>query len=182
MSDTITENKYSNVYSKFVYIVMIVGFAILVIFDQFTKRLAVSHLKDSQPFVLINNVLELRYLENQGAAFGMLQNKQIFFYILTIVFIAIIIYLLIKMPKNRYYLPLMCGLVVLAAGALGNFIDRFANKYVVDFIYFSLIDFPIFNVADIYVTLSVIYIAVIVIFKYKDGDFAFVSPQKPENR
>ena len=75
-------------------------------------------------------------------------------------------------------MPLIVVVDVLVAGAIGNFIDRLVNKYVIDFIYFSLIDFPIFNVADIYVTLSVIALFILIFFYYKEEDFKFITKKK----
>ena len=80
-----------------------------------------------------------------------------------------IIYFLHRTKLTKRVFPLYATLVVLLAGALGNFYDRLIQGYVIDFIYFSLIDFPVFNVADIYVTLSVIVLIVMVLFVYK-GD------------
>ena len=69
-------------------------------------------------------------------------------------FLGVILYAWIRIPKERFYLPLLTLATVLAAGALGNFIDRFFRGDVIEFIYFSLIDFPVFNLADIYVVAS----------------------------
>ena len=143
--------------------------------DQWTKHLAVLHLKGAEPHVLINGILEFRYLENRGAAFSMLQGKQFFFYILTAVFLVIAVLVLRRLPRTRHYLPVRICLLVLISGAVGNLIDRIVQRYVVDFIYFSIIDFPVFNVADIYVTLSVTILALLVLFHYKDSDFAFLK-------
>lgn len=162
-------------YGGSVYILLAALAALLIVFDQLMKHAAVVKLKGGRPFVLIENVLELRYLENQGAAFGMLQNKQLFFSIITLLFIAASVYVIVRIPKNRYYLPLILTVCVLFSGAFGNFIDRLVNKYVIDFIYFSIIDFPVFNVADIYVTLSVIALAIMILFKYKDNEFEFLK-------
>ena len=71
---------------------------------------------------------------------------------------------------------------VLTAGALGNFIDRLRLGYVVDFFYFSLINFPVFNVADIFVVISFIGIAVSILFIYKDDEFEFLSIRKRESK
>lgn len=71
---------------------------------------------------------------------------------------------------------------VLTAGALGNFIDRLRLGYVVDFFYFSLINFPVFNVADIFVVISFIGIAVSILFIYKDDEFEFLSIRKKESK
>ena len=70
--------------------------------------------------------------------------------------------------------------VLLTAGALGNFIDRITQGYVVDFFYFSLIDFPIFNVADIYVVVSFIALIICILFIYKDEEFSFLQFKKKE--
>ena len=150
----------------------------LIAFDQFTKRLAVFHLKNQPPVVLINGVLELTYVENRGAAFGMLQNQQWFFWILTAVFLAVAVYVLLRVPKTARYAPLIVSVTVLAAGAIGNLIDRVAHRYVVDFIYFSAINFPVFNVADIYVTLSVIALLILFFFRYKEDELSFLSWKK----
>ena len=65
------------------------------------------------------------------------------------------------------------------AGAIGNLIDRMIHHYVIDFFYFSLINFPIFNVADIYVTLSAIALILVIFFYYKEEDYAvFFSSKK----
>lgn len=148
--------------------------ALLVALDQWIKHLCVMNLKEQAPVVLIPDVLEFSYLENHGAAFGMLQNQQWFFWILTAVFIAAAAWFFLKVPKTRYYLPAMIILTVLVSGAVGNFIDRIMNRYVVDFIYFRLIDFPVFNIADIYVTCSMAALVLFVLFRYKDGDFDFL--------
>lgn len=151
--------------------------AALVAVDQVTKYLAVLRLKDAAPHVLIDGVLEFRYLENRGAAFSVLQGQQVFFYILTAVFLVIVLYVLHRLPRTRRFLPIWVCLLVLISGAVGNLIDRIIHKYVVDFIYFSIIDFPVFNVADIYVTLSVAALALLVLFRYKDSDLSFLKRQ-----
>lgn len=143
--------------------------------DQITKFLAVRHLKNQPAVPLIDGILELRYLENRGAAFGVLQNQKIFFIIMTCLILAIVLYVLWNMPATEKYriLHVMGGILI--AGAAGNFADRLRLDYVVDFIYISLIDFPIFNVADMYV--SFICVAgLIIVFsgRYKEGDFAFI--------
>lgn len=159
-------------------LVSLILLALLLGFDQLTKYLAVLFLKGKDPFVLIPGALEFRYLENRGAAFGSLQNMQVFFWILTLVFLAAAVFFFIRTPKTKHYYPLIGCCIVLVAGAAGNFLDRIINRYVVDFIYFSLIDFPIFNVADIYITLSFLAILLLVFFYYKDGDFSFLSSKK----
>ncbi len=147
--------------------------------DQFTKGLAVTHLKGAPAIVLIPGVLELRYLENRGAAFGFLQNQKAFFVIMTCLVLALLLYALWRMPASpRYRLFHMMG-GVLIAGALGNFLDRLRLDYVVDFIYISLIDFPVFNVADMYISGICALGLVIVFFGHmEEKDFAFLLPGK----
>lgn len=147
--------------------------------DQFTKRLAVAHLKGQQPIVLIPDVLELRYLENRGAAFGVLQNQKVFFVFMTCLVLAFLAYALWRMPDQKKYRTLHVMGGILAAGALGNFLDRLRLDYVVDFIYISLIDFPIFNVADMYVSFICVLGLIIVFWgHFEEKDFAFLKWKK----
>jgi signal peptidase II len=156
------------------WITAIVSLAVLIGLDQITKALAVKHLA-AGPVAIIPGVFELYYLENHGAAFGILQNRQIFFYIITVVIVAAVAWFYTKLPANRKYRSLRVLCVFLTAGAIGNLIDRVALHYVRDFFYFVLIDFPIFNVADIYVTCSAIFLIISILFVYKDEDFAFLK-------
>ncbi|MDO4339960.1 MAG: signal peptidase II [Eubacteriales bacterium] len=154
----------------------------LTLLDQWTKQLAVSGLKGRPSIVLIPEVLELKYLENTGIAFGMFAGKTTVFLILCFLFFLAALYLYLRIPKTRYYMPLLGILLLMSSGAAGNFIDRVVRGYVVDFVYFSLIDFPIFNVADIYVVCSGILLVLFTVFKYNDEDFAFLHPRyKREN-
>ena len=143
---------------------------VLALVDQYTKLLAIKHLKDSADFILIPGVLQLHYLENTGAAFSILEGKQLFFAILTPIMLVALVVLLFKMPEKKKYLCLDYIIIFLIAGAIGNYIDRISNNYVVDFIYFSLINFPVFNVADIYVTCAVFVLLIVILFYYKDED------------
>lgn len=172
------ENKKSSI----VYgICELAGILLLTFIDQWTKYLAVLHLKNQESIVLIPGVFQLQYLENHGAAFGILQGQQWIFFLMTIVYLVAAVWIYLRIPKTKKYFPLHMIAVVLTAGALGNFIDRISQGYVVDFFYFSLIDFPIFNVADIYVVLSFIGLAICILFVYKDEDFAFLNLKKKEN-
>lgn len=142
----------------------------LVTLDQWTKILAVSHLKNQTPIVLIKHVFQLQYLENRGAAFGLLQNQRIFFLIISIVILSAIVFIYFRLPAEKIFLPLRFCAIFISAGAIGNMIDRIRLGYVIDFLYFKLIDFPIFNVADIYVTVSTILLVILVMFYYKEDD------------
>lgn len=143
---------------------------LLVFLDQWTKYLAVHHLKDHASLVVIKGVFELHYLENRGAAFGVLQGRKMFFIIITMLMIILMVYVYGRLPAERRFYPLHGICIALFAGAIGNFIDRIFHQYVIDFFYFSLINFPIFNVADIYVTCAMVLFIVLFLFYYKEAD------------
>jgi signal peptidase II len=84
-------------------------------------------------------------------------------------------YIFVRIPSGSYMLPIRVLIPVVTAGAIGNFIDRLMFGYVRDFLYFSLINFPIFNVADIYVTCSVFVLAYLILFHYKEEDLDFLG-------
>nr|MBQ8252427.1 signal peptidase II [Lachnospiraceae bacterium] len=153
----------------------LIAFCVLVVMDQVTKYFAVLHLKDQEPVSLIPDVFKLQYLENRGAAFGMLQNGKVFFVFAAIVMLTVIVFVLIKAPVSRKYRPWHVFLVMIAAGGIGNMIDRLRLDYVIDFLYFSLIDFPIFNVADIFVSVGTVLFAVFILFFCKEEDLNFIS-------
>ncbi|SHH35327.1 signal peptidase II [Caloranaerobacter azorensis DSM 13643] len=142
---------------------------ILIIFDQLTKYLAVKFLLGKNPIPIIKNYLQLNYVENFGAAFGILQNKQLFFVVITIVVLAGIIVYIRK--HTNISKPMKAALTILFSGALGNLIDRLRLGYVIDFIdvkFGKLYDFPVFNVADCLVVVSTIIIAYLVLYdKYE---------------
>lgn len=137
--------------------------AILVGIDQISKHLAVTYLANGTTVELIPNVFELHYLENRGVAFGMLQDMRWVFIPVSLVMMALLIALLVRSPMRKYGFFRFCCYLCLA-GAVGNLIDRAVLGYVVDFLYFKLIDFPIFNIADCYVVISTILFCVYFLF------------------
>ena len=126
---------------------------LLFLADQVTKYLASLYLKGTGGIPVIRGVLELYYLypENRGIAFGMFQGGVLIFAAATVVILAALFWFGRKIPDERRYLPLKLVCLLIAAGALGNLADRLVRGYVIDFIWFSLIDFPVFNAADIFV-------------------------------
>ena len=147
----------------------------LTVIDQLTKYAAVLKLKDKAAIPLINGVLEFSYLENRGAAFSMLENQKTFFVIVAGIFLCVITYVLFRTPDDKKYRHLHILLTVIAAGALGNMIDRLRLDYGVDFIYISLINFPVFNVADMFVTFATAILVIRVLFVYEEDDFNFLA-------
>ena len=156
----------------------ILAVVILTALDQWTKYLAVLHLKDQRPIVLWDGVFEFHYLENRGAAFGILQGQKRVFLVCTAAVLCLIVILYRRIPQERRFFLLRAVAVLLAAGALGNLIDRMRYSYVVDFLYFKLIDFPVFNVADCYVTVGAVLLAILILFIYKEEELDFLSLKK----
>lgn len=136
---------------------------ILIAADQYTKYLAANNLVDNS--INIFNWFKLTYVENSGAAFGMLAGKQTFFIVLTagvlVVFSAYVIN-----HRLEFNTLEKIALTLFFSGAVGNFIDRLMNAYVIDFIsvrLFNVYDFPVFNMADTYISISAVLFIIIVI-------------------
>lgn len=152
------------------YILCLLGVISGIVLDQYTKALAVERLKGGKPFVIIENIFQLHYLENRGAAFGMFQNQRTFFIISFVIVMMAVLWIYRRLPAAKRFLPIYISGVLLVAGAFGNMIDRLRLGYVVDFFYFELIDFPIFNVADIFVVAGVLLLAVVILFVYDEEE------------
>jgi signal peptidase II len=152
----------------------IIFIILLVSLDQIVKYFTVLFLQGNPPLVIIENVFQLTYVENRGAAFGMLQNQRAFFLIFTAIILAIILIIYFRIPKNKRYFPLRLEILILISGSLGNYIDRFRLSYVIDTFHFSLINFPVFNVADMYVVISTFILAYLLLFYYKESELDFL--------
>lgn len=175
---------------------------LLVAFDQLTKYWAVIALKGKPAVPIIKDVFELQYLENTSAAFGIdpisflhqifnfnifnenpslyLNIRMCFFYVFTVGMVCLFWRILLKIPKLKRMVYFDLIIIFIISGAIGNLIDRISQKYVVDFFYFKLIDFPIFNIADIYITCAAIAMMIFGIFYYKDEDFEMIFPSLKE--
>ena len=148
--------------------IFIISATILIFLDQVSKRIAVRELSSGKVVSLIPNILEFTYVENTGAAFGILKNQKILFTIITVIVIGLIFYFLLKIKFNMENMFNFIILILLFSGAIGNFIDRIKNSYVVDFIYFKPINFPVFNLADTYITIAC-FMLIISMFVFKDA-------------
>lgn len=144
---------------------MIINILIIVLCiaaDQLTKICAAANLKEISTLPIIENIFHFTYVENRGAAFGMLADHRWVFMILSVVGIAaIFIYLTVTKPKSWWMRLALCFIV---GGGVGNMIDRIARGYVIDFIDCRFIDFYVFNVADSFVCVgcAMFIIAVII--------------------
>ena len=150
------------------YILVTIIGILLISLDQVTKYLAYTKLRFIDEIKIIDGVFRLKYVENRGAAFGIFQGARWIFVVITIVVLAVIIYQYIKLPKNKVYSWVRTSLVLVFAGAVGNFIGRFFDGYVVDFFDFYLINFPVFNIADIYIVTGAVLMGILFVFFVKD--------------
>lgn len=132
--------------------------------DRLTKVWAMGSLKEENGVVLIKDFFKLEYLENRGAAFGILQNKLLLLALVTLLIIAGMIYYIIKYkPKSKF---LRISFAFIISGALGNLYDRVFYKYVVDFIlvhYKEVYNFPTFNMADMLVVVGTVILAISIV-------------------
>ena len=152
------------------YIKGVILFMLLFGIDQWTKYAASVYLQGKGARKVLGDLLVFQYLKNYGAAFGILQNRQIFLIILTAVILAAILYVYIRTPDTARYRLIRIFSITLGAGAVGNMYDRLVHRYVIDFLYVKVIDFPIFNVADCYVVISAVVLAVLVGFVYQESN------------
>ena len=153
----------------------VVVMLVLLGLDQLTKYLAIINLKNHPAVVLWDGVLELNYLENRGSAFGMLQNQKFFILFIGVVFLAVILFFLFKLPEEKKFCTVHILLSAIVAGGVGNMIDRLRFDYVVDFISFVLIHFPIFTVADCYIVVATIVLFLLFLFVFEEKDLEFLS-------
>ncbi len=123
----------------------------LVVLDQVVKYSVGPQL---EPTTLIPGILELRYLENRGAAFGIMQGNRLFLVVLPILIVGVLIWYYRTLKISKVDKMTKVSLVLIVAGAIGNLIDRVLHGFVVDMFNFMFIDFPIFNVADICVVVG----------------------------
>ena len=131
-------------------------FGVLVVGDQALKSYVTTNIAPMSVHDFIPGLLSITHITNTGAAWSMLEGKMMFFYLVTIVAVVVLIYLFIKADKKDYLYRF--SLIFLLAGTVGNAIDRFTRHFVVDMFNLDFINFPIFNLADTYITIGVILI------------------------
>lgn len=140
---------------RIVFFWLVVIIAVLI--DQATKAAAIEVLEDG-PKVLIPHVVNLIHVENTGAAFSIGEGANPLFIIVALVFIGAACYFVVNEKDLPFNIVFSVGMV--AGGGLGNMIDRIMNGSVTDFLSFAFIDFPVFNVADMFVTVGIAYTCV----------------------
>ena len=155
----------------YIYIAVIV---LSIVFDQISKYAVVANMAEGQSIPIIEDILHFTYVTNDGAAMGMMDDyRWVFMSVSTVALIGISVWLVWKHKS----IPKLTGIAfsMIVGGGIGNMIDRFRLGYVVDFISFVLIDFPIFNVADMCIVVSVILLAIMFLFVFKEDDLSFLN-------
>lgn len=151
--------------------IFLISCIILIAVDQFTKLAVLGSLKSVGSIGIIDGFFSLTYVENRGAAFGMLEGGKWIFIAITLAVVVFAAVYYIKMPKTKENLWLRIAMAMIISGAIGNAVDRLFRGYVVDFLDFIIFgyDFPVFNFADILVVLGTALLAGgIIIFDGKE--------------
>lgn len=143
---------------------LLIGF--IIILDQSSKFLVVKFLPLHAQKNIIPNVLSLTHIHNAGAAWGIFENQMIFFYILTLAVIIFLTFWLHTEGKQNLWTGLSISFII--GGAMGNFIDRLLHQYVIDMVQLDFINFPIFNVADMALTIGVVMLLVHTLFSQEE--------------
>ena len=145
---------------------------LLVVLDQASK-IYLTLVNKTSPIDLevIRGFFRITYTCNDGASFSILKGKRVFFIIMTIVVVCLIVYYLLK---NKVYWVEKYSLLLIISGAVGNLIDRIMYGYVIDFLYFIIFgyDFPVFNIADSFITIGAIGLIISILFLNKEGENA----------
>ena len=129
----------------------------IILLDQLSKLLIID-----KSINLIPNILSFTYTQNTGVAFGLIDNNLIFVILFNIVILGIIIKFLKENNENIDFVVLV-SLILILSGGVGNLMDRLLRGYVVDFIKLEFINFPVFNLADISVTVGVLILIIVII-------------------
>lgn len=139
-----------------------------IVLDQIFKYLTVENLSNIITLPIIQDVFHLTYVKNDGAAFSMLSGKQGFLKIMTIIVVCLIFYYIWKNRYDKKKTGVLIGISMIQSGAIGNLIDRVRLNYVVDYFDFRLINFAVFNFADVLIVCGTILLAILMIVFNKD--------------
>jgi len=137
------KNKYLTIFSTAIIIILI---------DQITKFLIKINFQLNESLPLIKNIFHLTYIQNTGAGFGILKSQTLILIFISLIVIGVILYYIGSIKEKEKLLQILVGFVL--AGTIGNLIDRIAYGFVIDFLDFQI--WPIFNVADSFVTIGII--------------------------
>ena len=163
---------------RLIWILDILIFILAVALDQITKAIVRSKLALYEAVDVIPGVFQFLHSENTGASWGILQGGKVLFVIIAFVVCAGIIYFMTKIPGKTKFIKLNIALSLIVSGAIGNVIDRLHKGSVTDFLYAKIINFPVFNVADIFIVCATAWLMIMIIFVYKDEELDFMGSKK----
>lgn len=153
-----------------VFLLPAIIISFLTALDQLTKYIVVSNFKLHESKTVIDGVFSFTYIQNRGMAWGMFQGRIPVFMIFTSIVLILCFRVMYNVVDIKRYRWAKYVLIILISGALGNLIDRISLGYVIDFLHFELIDFPVFNVADVYVVVSMIAAILLLMFVYSNEE------------
>ncbi len=164
---------------SFHYILVCFFMVFLAALDQILKLLVIKNIKPYHDEVkVLGNYIVLYHIKNSGTAWGLLSNRIPFLIVVTIVVFIFIFILYHNLDFRSRYLPIIICLTFISGGAIGNMIDRIRLHYVTDYIYIKFINFPVFNFADMCITIPVFLLLLFMIFKYNSDDFDVFTGNK----
>lgn len=139
---------------------------IMVMIDQIVKKFCLENLSYSGSVQIIKNFFSLTYVENRGAAFGMLEGGRILFVLIAVLAICICIFYFFKIQKNRFEPIYKMSLALIISGSIGNLIDRVFRGFVVDMFHFTFFgkDFAVFNCADVFIVVGTFLLSLTLIY------------------
>ena len=145
------------------YLLLIIA---IVGLDQVSKYVVVTHIDLGNKIEIIKDFFNVTYVRNYGAGFSIMQNQTLFFYVVGIAAVIVFSYYLIKDKSGSLF---KASYLMIIGGTIGNLIDRIVNKYVVDFLDFYIFgyDFPVFNIADSFLTIGCILLIITILIEDK---------------
>jgi len=171
LSEQPSKTKLSERFPKLCYAWLPV---LLVAIDRISKVWVNTVLKEKECIPIIGNAVTFRYIENSGAAWGIFNNSVDVLTIASVLVIVGILFILKRVPSDKRFRPLLLTLLLIISGAFGNLYDRLVYHHVKDFISFDVIHFPVFNIADIYVTCATFLLVILLLFVYKEDELSFL--------
>ena len=151
--------------------------AVLLLADRLAKLAAAGVIREKGVISLIPGVLSLTYVENTGAAFGLFAGGTMVLFVLTAILLILLVFAYIRLLDSDY-LFLRVLTVFAVSGGIGNMFDRLLYGYVIDMIWFTPINFPVFNLADCYITVCAFLLIILLFTRYKDEDFSWIFRRK----
>lgn len=157
--------------------ILIWDFICLILLNSLDRlsKIAAEYYCINENFELIENVFEITCIKNMGGAFGILNNQRFFFIFIAVLFVSLLVFFLFATPNEAKFNSLHIWISFILAGIIGNLVDRIIYGSVIDIIYISKINFPVFNLSDIFITLGTFFTLILVLFKLKEKDFEFLN-------